>query len=69
MWAVACRSSDLRKVSERLEKGEGALGRLMQDEQLYEDIKSVIGETRASIDDFRETSPVVTFSSVFFGAF
>jgi len=61
--------ASLRKVADRLERGEGLLGRLMQDDSLHDEIKNAIAEARAAIDDFRETSPIVTFTSVFFGAF
>ena len=29
----------------------------------------IADEIRATVDDFRETSPVITFTSIFFGAF
>jgi phospholipid/cholesterol/gamma-HCH transport system substrate-binding protein len=61
--------ASLRKITDRIEKGEGVLGRLMQDDGLYEEIEQTIKEVRATVDDFRETTPVVTFTSIFFGAF
>jgi phospholipid/cholesterol/gamma-HCH transport system substrate-binding protein len=61
--------ASLRKISERIEKGEGALGKLVNDDSLYTDVKGAIRELRNTIDDYRETAPVVTFTSVFFGAF
>jgi phospholipid/cholesterol/gamma-HCH transport system substrate-binding protein len=66
---VAATVKSLRAVADRLEKGEGLLGRLMQDDTLYTEIEETVREVRASIDDMRETSPVVLFTSVFFGAF
>jgi phospholipid/cholesterol/gamma-HCH transport system substrate-binding protein len=59
----------LKTVAQKIERGEGLLGKLTNDEQLYTDIQEVVGEARATLDDFRESSPVVTFSSIFFGAF
>ena len=59
----------LKTVAQKIESGEGLLGKLTNDEQLYTDIQEVVGEARATLDDFRESSPVVTFSSIFFGAF
>ena len=61
--------ASLKRISEKIEKGEGLLGRLVQDDSLYEEIESVIGEVRATVDDYRETAPVVSFTSIFFGAF
>ncbi|MFT5239233.1 MAG: phospholipid/cholesterol/gamma-HCH transport system substrate-binding protein [Candidatus Promineifilaceae bacterium] len=59
----------LKSVAEKIERGEGLIGKLANDETLYTDIQEVVGEARATLDDFRESSPVVTFSSIFFGAF
>ncbi|MCK5850328.1 MAG: MCE family protein [Kiritimatiellae bacterium] len=59
----------LKNISSKIEKGEGTIGKLISDEQLYDDLKQTVAEVQAAIDDFRETSPVVTFTSIFFGAF
>jgi len=42
---------------------------LIEDDGLYEDAEKLVGEVRAAVDDIRETSPVVTFTSILFGAF
>ncbi len=59
----------LKRVAEGIDKGEGSVGRMIKDDTLYDDVEATVGEVRAAIDDFRETSPVTTFSSIFFGAF
>ena len=59
----------LRSISERIDRGEGLLGRLVRDDTLYTQIQQLIGEARATIDDYRETSPVVSFTTILFGAF
>ena len=59
----------LREISQRLEEGEGTIGRLMADEALYEEVRLLVYEVRAAVDDFRETAPITLFSSIFFGAF
>ena len=41
----------------------------MKDDELYEEAKLLLQEIRATVDDFRETTPITTFTSVFFGAF
>jgi len=62
----------LASVNESMAKvrdGEGTLGRLINDDALYEEIMKALAEVRAMIDDIRETSPVATMTSIFFGAF
>jgi phospholipid/cholesterol/gamma-HCH transport system substrate-binding protein len=59
----------LRSIAAQVERGEGMLGRLIKDDTLYDELMKAIGELRGWIDDSRETSPVVNFSSIFFGAF
>lgn len=66
---VAATVSSLKNISGKIEKGEGFLGRMIQDEGMYEQIEGMIREIRATIDDFRETTPVVTFTSILLGAF
>jgi len=66
---VAATAASLRNISARLEQGEGSLGLLLQDKGLYEDLKAAVNEVRAVVDDYRENAPVVTFSSIFLGAF
>lgn len=60
--------ASLKSITARIENGEGALGRLLADDSVYEELEAILRETRAAVDDFRETSPVVTFTSIFFGA-
>jgi phospholipid/cholesterol/gamma-HCH transport system substrate-binding protein len=66
---LAGTAASLKNMAARIERGEGMLGKLVTDESLYREVESVVGEARAAVDDYRETSPVVTFSSIFFGAF
>ncbi len=61
--------ANLRDVSERLNEGKGLLGRLLaEDDPLYTDARLLMQDVRAAVDDFRETAPILTFTSVFFGA-
>ncbi len=62
-------SASIRALTASLENGEGMIGKLMTDDELYYEIKALVEELRAGIDDMRETSPIATFSSIFFGAF
>lgn len=59
----------LKDVAETLSRGEGTLGKLAKDDTMYNQANELLGEARAAIDDLRETTPVVSFSSIFFGAF
>jgi phospholipid/cholesterol/gamma-HCH transport system substrate-binding protein len=59
----------LKSFSQDLAAQEGAVGRLIKDDSLYIKVETLVDEARATIDDFRETSPITTFSSIFFGAF
>ena len=61
--------SNLRGITDKIESGDGTLGKLVNDDQIYVEAQKLLGELRAAIDDMRETSPVTTFSTVFFGAF
>lgn len=61
--------ANLREISDAIAKGEGTVGKLVRDDEMYEEVRLLLIEARAAIDDFRETSPITTFSSIFFGAF
>lgn len=58
-----------RGILEKINNAEGTIGKLVGEDSLYRDIKGVVEDVRCVIDDFRETTPVVTFTSIFFGAF
>jgi len=66
---LAAAAASLRRVTEQIEKSEGVVGRLVRDDGLYQELEDAIRELRAWIDDSRETSPVVSFTSILFGAF
>lgn len=62
-------ASNLKKITADIEAGRGTLGKLAKDDALYQDAVMTINEVRAAVDDFRETTPISTFTSIFFGAF
>lgn len=62
-------ASSLKNVMARIERGEGTLGKLVNDDKLYENANGAIRDLQAAIDDFRETSPITSFTSILFGAF
>ncbi|HOW98863.1 MAG TPA: MlaD family protein [Kiritimatiellia bacterium] len=59
----------VKDVTTSISEGDGTLGKLTRDDELYEQAKLLLNDIRAAIDDLRETTPVTTFTSVFFGAF
>jgi phospholipid/cholesterol/gamma-HCH transport system substrate-binding protein len=58
----------LNVVSDRLKKGEGTLGRLLTDETLYREVDGLLRDIRQIIDNYRDTTPISTFSSLATGA-
>lgn len=61
--------ASLKETAETINRGEGTLGKLIKDDGVYKQVDGLMGEIRAAVDDLRETTPVVSFSSIFFGAF
>ncbi len=62
--------SNIKTVSQSLANGEGLLGQLLsKDSSMTGEVEGLLHDARATIDDYRESSPVVTFTSIFFGAF
>jgi phospholipid/cholesterol/gamma-HCH transport system substrate-binding protein len=66
---VAATASSLKNLAAKIERGEGLLGKLANDDSLYTEVKAAVGEVRAAVEDFRETSPVISFTQLMFGAF
>jgi phospholipid/cholesterol/gamma-HCH transport system substrate-binding protein len=59
----------IREISERINRGEGTMGKLIGDDKLYDEVVLLIEDVRATVDDLREMSPITSFGSVLFGAF
>lgn len=59
----------IRKIAEDVQEGKGLVGKMLKDDSLYGKVSETIDDIQATVDDLRETSPVSTFTSVFFGAF
>ncbi len=59
----------LKGIATSIDQGEGSVGKLIKDDGLYTKVQEVVDEARATLDDYRETAPITTFSSIFFGAF
>lgn len=60
---------NLNAVAADLKDGKGTLGRLVNDPKLYEEVDGLIRDVRQVLDNFRDTTPISTFSSLAVGAF
>lgn len=60
--------SNLNAVAERLKAGEGTMGRLVNDDRLYSEVEGLVRDVRQIIDNYRDTTPITTFSSLATGA-
>ena len=60
--------ADLGVVAERLKNGEGTLGRLSNDPELYDEVKGLMKDVREIVDNYRDTTPISTFTSLATGA-
>jgi phospholipid/cholesterol/gamma-HCH transport system substrate-binding protein len=61
--------ASLKKVSAAVGEGEGSLGKLVMNDELYQEVRVLLHEIQATVDDYRETVPIVTFTSILLGAF
>lgn len=59
----------MQAISEQVRGGEGTLGKLIQDEALYEEAKYTLREARNLIEDLREQAPISAFIAVGGAAF
>ena len=58
----------LNVVADRLKNGEGTLGRLAADDTLYKEVEGLVRDIRQVLDNYRDTTPISTFSSLATGA-
>ena len=58
---------NLNATAERLKNGEGTIGRLMADDELYNEVQGLTKDVRQVIDNFRDTTPISTFGSLIMG--
>ncbi len=52
-----------------LKEGKGTIGRLAKDPKLYDEVNALMHDVRQVIDNYRDTTPITTFSSLAAGAF
>ena len=56
-------------ITKKIEDGEGTIGKLVNDDVLYKEATRMLKEARHAAEDVREQVPIITFTSVIFGAF
>ncbi len=61
-------AGNLESIAAKINRGEGTLGKLVNEDGLYTETMATLGDARKTLDDIRETSPLVTFTSILFGA-
>jgi len=54
----------IEEVSTQINAGEGTLGKLIQDDDLYVEATSTLREARNLIEDLREQAPISAFIAV-----
>jgi ABC-type transporter Mla subunit MlaD len=62
-------SDDLARASKAIAEGEGSLGKLVMDKELYEELERAMNIITRTLEEFRESAPITTFTSVLFGGF
>ena len=60
--------ANLKAVSEKLAAGEGTLGKLTTDPELYNEVNGLIKDVRQVVDNYRDTTPISTFAGLVGGA-
>jgi phospholipid/cholesterol/gamma-HCH transport system substrate-binding protein len=62
-------TDDMAAITASIRSGQGTIGRFIMDEDLYQDLKTAVRVVQRALEEFREASPITTFTAVFFGAF
>ncbi len=58
---------NLNVTAERLKNGEGTVGKLLADDELYREVEGLTKDVRQVLDNFRDTTPISTFGSLIMG--
>lgn len=59
---------NLNVVVNQLKQGEGTLGKLLSNPEMYNEMNGLIRDMRQVLDNYRDTTPISTFSSLATGA-
>ncbi|MBQ6136255.1 MAG: MCE family protein [Kiritimatiellae bacterium] len=57
----------LNEVADKMKSGEGTLGKLVNDSELYDEVQGLAKDVRQVLDNFRDTTPISTFGSLIMG--
>ena len=60
--------ANLEDMAAKIKAGEGTLGKLVNDSKLYDEISGLAKDVRQVLDNYRDTTPITTFSSLVSGA-
>lgn len=60
--------ASLNEMVDRAKSGEGTIGRLMKEDGMYNEVEGLILDVRQVLDNYRDTTPISTFSSLATGA-
>lgn len=50
--------ADIEEISAKINSGEGLVGTLIKDDELVEEVRWLLGELKASVEDSREQAPI-----------
>jgi phospholipid/cholesterol/gamma-HCH transport system substrate-binding protein len=62
-------TGELAQVTEKINKGQGTLAKLVNDDAIFKETKALLKELRESVEDLREQAPINSFIGVVFSAF
>ena len=51
----------------KLDKGEGSLGKLINDKTIHDEVEGLTRDVRQVLDNYRDTTPISTFGSLIMG--
>jgi phospholipid/cholesterol/gamma-HCH transport system substrate-binding protein len=60
---------NLAEVTRRLKDGEGSIGRLLAEDQAYDELLMALQSLNSQLEDAREAQPISTFTQLLFGTF
>ncbi len=61
-------AGNLDAVAQRIAAGEGTIGKLTTDAELYNELNALMKDVRQMIDNYRDTTPITSFGSLIGGA-
>ena len=62
-------SGSMQRLTAGLESGDGTLAKLLNDDELYDEILTGVKLLNRSLEDYRESAPIGTFTSTLFNIF